>query len=352
MVRLAIDAMGSDQGYTPIVNGVANFLKDFTDTTVILVGDRDALEKALAKRDFAGTADRVQIEHASEVVEMGDKFEDMKRKKDSSIVRLVQVVKEGKADGMVALGNTVAAVGAATLGLRHIRGIKRAGLAVPIPAGASGVCVSIDMGANINAKPVHLLGYGVMASIYAEKILHIEKPRVGLLNVGEERGKGNDLINEAFALLEKAPIHFIGNVEGCDMWNGQADVVVCDGFVGNAILKASEGLVKAMGSWIKHGIMQKWWSKIGGMLARPGFDYARARGNPSTYGGVPLLGVRGVCFIGHGGSNQAGVYNSLRAAHEGVTTSMLTRIEETMATLGGLDASAETGETDAYNADQ
>lgn len=320
-MRIAIDAMGNDQGCPPIVAGVAQFIadKEFSDTTVVLVGDAEKIKPALADNGLAADNPRIEIVHCTEVVEMGDKFDDIKRKKDSSIVRLVQTVKDGKADAMVALGNTVAAVGATTLGLRHIKGVRRAGLAVTLPSGDEGICVCCDMGSNINAKPEHLADYAIMCSVYAEKVLHIPNPRVGLLNVGEERGKGNLLINETFALLEKAPVNFMGNVEGRDLWNGRCDVVVCDGFVGNCILKSTEGVLRAFGGWVKYGLKKQGiLAKIGALLMKPAFEYPKRRGNPDYYGGMPLLGVNGICMIGHGGSRPLGVYYALKNARAAV----------------------------------
>lgn len=328
-MRLAIDAMGNDRGCAPIVIGVASWLKDNDDATVIMVGDREKLLPAMAKNGLSEGHPRLEIIHCSQVVEMGDKFEALKEKKDSSIMRLVETVREGRADAMIALGNTTAAVGAATLGLRHIPGIKRAGIAVGIPSGLDTFCMVCDMGANVNAKPRHLADYGIMCSVYSEKILGVNNPRVGLLNVGEERGKGNVLVNETFALLEQAPLNFIGNVEGRDMWNGNCDVMVCDGFVGNAMLKASEGLAKAMGGWIKHGIMTGGIrTKLGGFLAKPAFDYARLRGDAGSYGGMPLLGINGICLIGHGSSKPRGVYSALNNARRCVRENIVQIIAE------------------------
>lgn len=314
-MRLAIDAMGNDRGCAPIVLGVSAWLEDFTDATVVLVGNREKLEPALKKAGISEDSGRVEIVHCTQVVEMGDKFDAIKEKKDSSIVKLVETVKSGKADAMVALGNTTAAVGAATLGLRHIKGVRRSGIAVTIPSGLDSFCMVCDMGANINSKAKHLADYGIMSSVYSQQIFGVKEPRVGILNVGEERGKGNAVVNEAYELLEQAPVNFIGNVEGRDMWNGACDVIVCDGFVGNAMLKCSEGVVKAMSGWLRHGIMTGGiLSKIGGFLAKGGFGYARERGAPDTYGGMPLLGINGICLIGHGSSKPRGVYNALKNA--------------------------------------
>lgn len=329
-MRLAIDAMGNDRGCTPIVIGVHSWLKDFDDASVTMVGNREKLLPAMEKCGLATDHPRLEIVHCTEVVEMSDKFEALKGKKDSSIVRLVELAKTGHADAIVALGSTTAAVGAATLGLRHIPGIRRAGIAVTIPCGLKDeYCLVCDMGANVNAKPRHMADYGIMCSIYSEKILGVKNPRVGLLNVGEERGKGNAIVNETFELLEQAPVNFIGNVEGRDMWNGNCDVMVCDGFTGNAMLKASEGLAKAMSGWLRYGMTNNGLlTKIGALLTRKAFDFARRRSDASTYGGMPLLGINGNCLIGHGASKPRGVYNALTNARRCVKENILQVIAE------------------------
>lgn len=320
MIRLAIDAMGNDQGPRPIVEGVASWVSQDTETTVLLVGNREKVLPLLSTYGIEGHP-RVELLHAEQVMEMHDKVSDLREKRDSSIMRLVEAVKEGKAEAMVALGNTAAAVGATTIGLRLLPGIRRPGIAVPMPT-QKGVCVVIDMGANTAAKPQHLRDYGVMASIYAEKVLHVANPRVGLLNVGEEEGKGNEMLRESFALLEKAPIRFIGNVEGGDIFNGHCDVVVCDGFVGNVVLKASESLAKTVADWMKEAFRYSLLTKLGALLSRQAFAILKKRISYETYGGAPLLGVNGICIIGHGRSSPLAVFNALRVAKESIVVGL------------------------------
>ncbi len=332
-MRLAIDAMGSDNGCTPIVHGVVDWIKDNPGVTVVLVGDRETLLAELAKFGLDETHEQLEIFHCSEVVGMGDKFDKVKLMKDSSISKAVELLKAGDADAVVSMGNTTATVGAATLGLRHVKGVRRSGIAVTIPSGDS-FCMVCDMGASVNCKPKHLADYGIMASIYSSEVLGVKNPRVGILNVGEERGKGNTLVNEAFALLEQAPVNFIGNVEGCDMWNGSCDVIVCDGFVGNAMLKCAEGVVRATGGWIKwaigsSGIIRK----LGAYFAMPALKKAFAKGESSSYGGMPLLGVNGICLIGHGSTKPLGVYNALKNAKQCVAVDLTRLIAEKTAIL-------------------
>lgn len=332
-MRLAIDAMGSDNGCTPIVRGVADWINDNKGVTVVLVGDREILSKELSGLGLDESHSQLEIVHCSEVVGMGDKFDVVKRMKDSSVSRAVQLLRDGEADAMVSMGNTTATVGAATLGLRHIKGVRRSGIAVTIPSGDS-FCMVCDMGASVNCKPKHLADYGIMASIYSSEVLGVRNPRVGVLNVGEERGKGNILVNETFALLEKAPVNFIGNVEGCDMWNGSCDVIVCDGFVGNAMLKCAEGVVRATGGWIKTAIAGSGIvGKLGAYLAKPALKTAFSKGESSTYGGMPLLGVNGICLIGHGSTKPLGVYNALKNAKQCVDVDLTRLIAEKTAIL-------------------
>lgn len=342
-MRLAIDAMGNDRGPLPIVEGVKTFLEKNSDVCVSLVGNEDALRETMARAHLP-LDDRVTIVHASQVMEMHDKLSGLREKRDSSIMRTVLEVKEDRADAMVALGNTAAAVGAATMGLRMLRGVHRAGIAVPMPTRTPGrPCVTIDMGANTVAKPRHLVDYGVMASIYAEHVLHVERPRVGLLNVGEERGKGNAMLREAFEALQDAPVNFIGNVEGRDIFNGACDVVVCDGFVGNVVLKASEELASTLFGWVREALQSSSLARLGGLLVRPALHNIKKQASYESYGGAPLLGLRKLCTIGHGRSSASAVVNALRVAREGVQVGLNDLIREQLASLA--DHNDESTET-------
>ncbi len=348
-MRLGIDAMGNDNGPEPIVKGVKIFLDEDPDSTVVLVGDRDRVTRVMIEEGI-GLSQRLELVHASQVMEMEDKVADLREKRDSSIMRLVGECKEGRIDAMVALGNTAAAVGAATIGLKLIPGVRRPGIAIAMPTRGKRPCVVIDMGANTACKPAHLATYGVMASIYGAKVLGITQPRVGLLNVGEERSKGNEILREAFALLEEAPVNFIGNVEGGDIFSGACDVVVCDGFIGNAVLKASETLAKTMSSWIKEAFLATWYTKLAALMIQGQFTKVKKRLDYAAYGGAPLLGVNGVCLIGHGRSNAAAVASALRTARESVKMQVNTLIREniermrTSARLRAVEAAEESSE--------
>ncbi len=327
-MRIAIDAMGNDNGPIPIVQGIKQFLAEDQDTTVVMVGDRDRVSQAMIEQGI-GLSKRLELVHASQVMEMEDKVADLREKRDSSIMRLVTELKEGRVDAMVALGNTAAAVGAATIGLKLIPGVRRPGIAIAMPTrNHKRPCVVIDMGANTACKPSHLVNYGIMASIYSNKVLGLTQPRVGLLNVGEERGKGNEGLREAFELLEQAPINFIGNVEGGDIFSGDCDVVVCDGFIGNAVLKASETLASTMSMWIKDAMLATWYTKIAALLLQGQMLKVKKRLDYAAYGGAPLLGVNGVCLIGHGRSKAPAVASALRTARESVAMQVNRQIRE------------------------
>ncbi|MFH0910299.1 MAG: phosphate acyltransferase PlsX [Planctomycetota bacterium] len=335
-MRLAIDAMGSDHGFMTILEGVSQYVEMDRKSEILLVGREEALFQGLKQIGLAHHG-RIRVVQASEVIEMEDKIASLREKRDSSISRTVQLVKDGEADAMVALGNTMAAVATTRLGLKHIEGVHRAGIAVPMPS-KRGACVVIDMGANINVKPRHLYTYGVMAAAYSRLVLGEKNPRVGLLNVGEEDVKGNDTLKEAFALLKKAPINFIGNVEGGDIFSGVCEVVICDGFVGNALLKASEQIASAFADMLKEAIGQSFLSRLGALLARSAFATVKRKANYDQYGGAPLLGVNGICIIGHGRSNPTAVRNALRVARESVASGLNDHIRETLLSSPGVPA--------------
>ncbi len=327
-MRLAIDAMGTDHGPLTILEGVCEYVRKDPDTEILLVGRQDDLERGVAQTGLDRN-ERIRIVHADEVIEMDDKLSALREKRNSSIARTVGLVHDREADGMVALGNTMAAVAATRLGLKHLEGVHRAGIAVPMPS-KRGACVVIDMGANVNAKPKHLYAYGVMASAYSKLVLGEKNPRVGLLNVGEEEAKGSEILKEAHALLRQAPINFVGNVEGGDIYSGVCEVVVCDGFVGNALLKASEQIASALADLIGDAIRRSWISRLGALLARPALMELKRKANWDQYGGAPLLGVNGICIIGHGRSNPTAVRNALQVAHESVAEKLNQYIHESL----------------------
>ncbi len=262
---------------------------------------------------------------------MGAKIASVRKKRDSSVWRAVELVRDGEADGVVCIGNTLAAVVVSTLRLRLLEGVHRAGIAVPLPNMRGGVTTAIDMGANTTPRPEHFLDYAVMASTYAHEVLGVQNARVGLLNVGEELGKGNELLRLSFDLLEKAPVNFVGNVEGSDFFSGACEVVVCDGFVGNAVLKASEAVAELFGSLIKEELGRNLARKVGGILSTGAFRSLKRRTDYAEWGGAPLLGVNGVVIIGHGKSDSRAVANALRVARDAAERKVNEKISSRLA---------------------
>lgn len=317
-MRIAVDAMGGDYAPQAIVEGALLALRDCPDIEqMFLVGDEAAIQTELAKH--GGWSPRVVIRHASEVVGMGDSpATAVRRKKDSSINRAMDLVKSGEAAAVFAAGNTGAAVAAATLKLRTLEGVRRPGIAVAMPTVNDKPVVVIDGGATTDCTPEILMQYAIMGSTYSREIIGRPDPHVGVMSVGTEEAKGNVLSKETFELLEQAPVHFIGNVEGHDIFKGDVDVVVCDGFTGNVILKTSESAAHAIGSWLKRELTRNFVRMLGALLIRSGLRSLKEKISQTTYGGAPLLGVNGICIIGHGSSNAVAVKNGIRQARDAV----------------------------------
>ncbi|MFQ5964380.1 MAG: phosphate acyltransferase PlsX [Candidatus Scalinduaceae bacterium] len=311
-MRVAVDAMGGDAAPFEIIKGAVNAAHVFSKHEIILVGDQKRIHNEL---DTIGhTSNNISIVHSSQVVGMNESATVAVRKKvDSSITKSVVLVSKNEADAIVSAGNTGATVAAATLFLRTLKNVKRPGIAVAIPT-LHGTCLVIDAGANIKCKPIHLLQYGIMASVFCSYIFNIEKPRVGLLNIGEEDVKGNDLVKEAFALLSNSQINFIGNAEGRDVFDGKFDIVVCEGFIGNVLLKFGEGLAISLLSAFISEAKKSIRTKVGAWLCKPTFKQLHSKNDYSEYGGVPLLGIDGICVIAHGRSDSKAIQNAIREA--------------------------------------
>lgn len=325
-MKIAVDAMGGDYAPRELVLGALEAARDL-GIEVILVGDRDAIEKEMNSNSPEG---KVDIVHASQVIAMNEApAVAVRKKKDSSIVRAVQLVKEGSAGAVVSAGNTGAAMAAALLGLGRVRGIDRPAIASVLPSERGGT-ILLDVGANVDCRPQNLLQFGIMGYLYAKKIIGIEQPRVGLLSIGEEDTKGNELTLSALPLLKNSGINFVGNVEGRDIFKGSADVVVCDGFVGNVVLKAGEGLAMALMRMMKEELTRNWLSKMGTALTLPAMKELRRRLDYAEYGGAPLLGVNGVTIICHGSSSARAVRNAIRAAAEAVQTGLIPAIRDSI----------------------
>lgn len=323
--------MGGDHAPAATVEGAVKALEEFGKdlTRLLLVGDERAIRDELDRIHYADA--KIEIVHASQTVGMDESaVKSLRSKKDSSISVATDLVKKGDCDAVVSAGNTGAAVAAATIKLRTLEGVSKAGIASPLP-NEHGICNIIDAGANVDAKPGHLLGYGIMGAAYAKYVLKKENPIVGLMSVGEEDSKGTDFTREVFDLLKRSPLNFRGNVEGHDLFATELDVVVCDGFVGNVILKSCEATAKAVSKWIKDEIKKSPVSILGAILAKKAFAAAKERGNYESYGGSPLLGVKGVCIIGHGSSSPRAIKNAIRVAAQSVKHGLNPHIEEEMA---------------------
>ena len=311
-MRIAVDAMGGDEAPFEIVKGAVDAARVYTGHEIILVGDQERIRNELAA--YGATFGNISVVHASQVVDMNESATVAVRKKvDSSITKSVKLVAEKAADAVVSAGNTGATVAAASLFLRMLKNVKRPGIAVSIPT-FHGACMVIDAGANIQCKPAHLMQYGVMASVFCKYVLNIEKPRVGLLNIGEEDAKGNELVKETFALLSSSQLNFVGNAEGRDVFDGKFDIVVCEGFVGNVLLKFAEGLSISLLTAFALEAKNSTLTKLGAWLCKPVCKQLRSKMDYTEYGGVPLLGIDGICIIAHGRSDSKAIQNAIREA--------------------------------------
>ena len=328
-MRIAIDAMGGDFAPREIVKGAVEAARGLSGIDkLFLVGDETAIRAELAL--YGETPACIEIRHASEVVEMGESPAlALRRKKDSSISRAVELVKNGEAGAIFSAGSTGAAVAASTLRLRTLENVDRPAIATVMPSLKSPFLL-LDAGATTDCTAAMLVEFAAMGDIYAKKILNIPNPTIGLLSVGEEDAKGNKFTKEAFQLLEKSPLNFIGNVESHDLFEGKVDVAVCDGFVGNVVLKTGESVSHAMGQWLKEAFSSTLIRKIGaGILKASGaFKEIKEKVDPEAYGGAPLLGVKGVCIIGHGSSSSYAVYNAIRVAGAAIEQKLNHLIEE------------------------
>jgi glycerol-3-phosphate acyltransferase PlsX len=312
MRRIAVDAMGTDTAPLPEVEGAILAARE-RHAQVLLVGPQDLLKRELGRRDARGLG--IEVVHASEAVTMEDAAaKAFRRKRDSSIRVAARLVREGKADGLISAGNTGAVMTTVKIVLGTIEGVDRPALAAVFPTSLGKAAVLLDVGANVDCKPTNLEQFAVMGEIYYRVIFGVERPRVGLLSIGAEEQKGNDLTREAFVLLKQLPLNFAGNVEGRDLYNGSVEVIVCDGFIGNVALKISEGLIEAVSILLKESLSSTLSSKMGYMLSRKAFQHFKKRVDYSEYGGAPLLGVRGVCIICHGGSSANAIKNAIRVA--------------------------------------
>jgi glycerol-3-phosphate acyltransferase PlsX len=327
-VKIAVDAMGGDLAPAAVVEGAYKAVREY-NLEVLLVGRTSQIGPMLDQLGAPHAG--LEIVDAPDVVEMHDEpAQAVRRKKGASLVVCADLVKEGRAAAMFSAGNTGAAVAVATLRLGRIPGIDRPAIASLLPH-RTGWTVLLDAGATKDGEPHYLLQNALMGSIYARELLDIREPRVGLMNIGEEEGKGNKLVREAFPLLQAAPIRFIGNVEGPDLFNGRVDVAVCDGFTGNVILKVGEGVADLVMNLIRDEVERQPILKIPAALIKPAFSRIKRRTDYGERGGAPLLGVNGVCIIGHGRSNAVAVANAIRTAGEAVRHGIIDKIRDRVA---------------------
>lgn len=326
---IAVDAMGGDHAPRATVEGARRAAVE-EGMRVLLVGDREAIEGELKRY---GEVPGIEIVHAEERVEMDDPaITPIRHKRRSSLRICADLVKEGRAHAMVTAGNTGAAMIAAKMVIGTIPGVDRPALAAVVP-NAEGRTVLLDVGANIDSRPAHLRQFAVMGHSYAQEVLGTPSPRIGLMSIGEEEGKGNDITREVFKVLKTTGLNFLGNVEGGDVFNGTCDVVVCDGFVGNVLLKGAESLALLLGRMLRQELAGSTRTRLGYLAAKPAFDALRQRTDYREYGAAPLLGVDGGCFIGHGRSNAKAVHSSLRRAAEFVSAHLADKIRDKVAEL-------------------
>lgn len=328
MLKIAVDAMGGDKAPQAIVSGAVEAARRSNGRfEVVLVGDKQIVEEELQHHHFTKDLP-LSVVHASQQVEMGESpSHALRRKPDSSIAVATRLHKEGKVDAVVSAGNTGAVMASALFTLKPIEGVLRPAIGTFMPH-ENGVCLMLDVGSNVDCKAQHLFQFGVMGSIFMNHIMGIDNPDVGLLNIGEEEKKGNDAVQQAYQLLKKSTLNFKGNVEGRDVLTGAADVIVCDGFNGNVLLKFGESLARMVSTTMKRTIRGNLPGAIGMYLIRPSlrklfklFDY-------QEYGGAPLLGIRGNCIISHGSSSAKAIRNAVEEAWKMVTSKVSDHIEE------------------------
>ena len=332
MATIAVDAMGSDRAPRPEIEGAILAARQHS-VHVLLVGREEVLRQELAHHPQAARLP-IEIVHASEAITMEDKAtQALRAKRDSSMRVGLRLVREGQAAGFVTAGNTGAAMATAKIVLGTLPGVDRPALAAVFPTAAGTAAILVDVGANVDCKPQNLEQFAVMGEIYFRSIFGTDRPRVGLLSIGEEETKGNDLTRQAYQLLKQLPVNFVGNVEGRDLYNGQVDVIVCDGFVGNVALKISEGVVELVREALKESLRATITRQVGFLLSRKAFVEFKKRVDYTEYGGAPLLGLKGVCIVSHGSSNANAIKNAVRVASEFAQHQINAKIEQELSRL-------------------
>lgn len=313
-MKIALDAMGGDYAPAVTVEGALEAVSEIQGLSVVLVGDEIELANELRGKNYSASS--IHIKHASQVVDMGEAaLTALRQKKDSSIKVAIELVKSGEADAMVSAGNSGVVMATALFLLGKLPGVERPAIAAVMPT-LKGCFILIDAGANVDCRATHLFQFAIMGEAYAKSIFNIGSPKIGLLGIGKEDAKGNELTKEAFKLIKDSGLNFIGNIEGKDIFLGDADVVVSDGFVGNIALKISEGLAEAMTKMLKREISEKSTGRIGYLFLKNALKSFKKKTDYSEYGGAPLLGISKPCIISHGRSTAKAIKNALKLAGE------------------------------------
>jgi len=328
--RIILDALGGEAPLRERLTGAANAARLYSDIDLVLCGARDEMERELD--ELGDRPGNVECVNAPEPIGMHEPpVRALREKKNSSIVVGLEMVARDEADAFVSAGNTGAVAAASTLKLGRLEGVQRPGIAATMKV-IDNTVVAIDVGANVDSRPTHLLQYGIMATVFCRKVLDIANPRVGLLNVGEERAKGNDLVKQSHELLADADINFIGNAEPTKLFNGECDIIVCDGFVGNILLKLGESLTLKVIGWLRDQVGQSLRYKLGFALCRDLFSHLKLCADYSEYGGAPLLGINGITIITHGTSDARAIQNAIREARLFVKYHVNDHIEDAVRT--------------------
>jgi glycerol-3-phosphate acyltransferase PlsX len=332
MIKIAVDAMGSDHAPTVEIDGAVEAAIQY-GVGVVLVGQEEPIRELLARHDTSGLS--IEVVHASEVITMEDSAAtSVRRKRDSSIRVAARLMREGTVSGIVSAGNTGAVMATSKLVMGTLAVVDRPALSAVLPTQKGKPAILLDVGANVDCKPHHLEQFAIMGDIYSRAIFGIRRPRIGLLSIGEEDSKGNELTKEVFKSLKRAPINFIGNVEGRDVFKGDVDVIVCDGFTGNVVLKLSEGLIETFRVLLGQELRKTLQAKVGAILSHHAFHDFGKRLDYSEYGGAPLLGINGITIVCHGRSNANAIKNGIRVAYEFCKNNVNTVIETEFKKLG------------------
>ena len=348
MIKIALDALGGDFGAKPNVLGALSAAKQL-DCEIILVGDQTVLRQELSSLGYQELPKHISIVHAPDVIDMGaEPAKEVRTKKNASIVVCAELVHKGQADAFVSAGHSGAAMVAALFGMGRIKGVLRPAIASPMPT-YTGVSLLLDAGANADCKPIHLLQFAVMGSTYMQKVFDVEEPRVSILSIGEEETKGNMLVKHTVPYMRQIGVNFIGTAEGRDVNAGTTDVIVCDGFVGNIVLKTAEGLAKAMLGMIKREVTKRPLAICGALMSKAAFKAVKNHTNPDNYGGAPLVGVNGVAIIAHGKSNEIAIFNALKTAQKLVKKNFVGDVSNKITALKDVFAKIEAEQQGEHN---